>query len=90
MAWFLNYYKCAQCGRRWSDEWSCTCDDECPRCGARDMEATRSDDLTTIIEREGDVFILLRSPEFAEHDPDYQELGRFKTERQAKRFAARH
>jgi hypothetical protein len=54
------------------------------------MEATRSDDLTTIIEREGDVFILLRSPESAEHDPDYQELGRFKTERQAKRFAARH
>ena len=33
MAWFLNYYNCARCDTDWTDEWSCTCDDECPHCG---------------------------------------------------------
>jgi DNA-directed RNA polymerase subunit RPC12/RpoP len=86
MAWFLNHYKCERCGRRWTDEWSCMCDDECPHCGARDMTPQRSDDLTTLIEPEGQQFVVLRSPETAEHDPDYQELGRFQSEDEAVAF----
>jgi hypothetical protein len=35
MAWFLNHYTCYRCGRDWSDDWSCMCDDDCPYCGAR-------------------------------------------------------
>ena len=36
MAWFLNFYKCDQAAST-TDERSCICNDECPRCGARNM-----------------------------------------------------
>ena len=83
MAWFLNHYKCERCKGTWSDQWSCTCDDECPHCGARDMTPAESEDLTEVIEPRGAEFVVLRSPETAEHDPDYRELGRFATRKQA-------
>jgi hypothetical protein len=88
MAWFLNFYKCDRCRRRWTDEWSCMCDDECPRCGARDMSPYKSDDLTELIERDGGDFIVMRSPDTAEHDPGYKELGRFPTRAKAEEFLA--
>lgn len=88
MAWFLNHYKCDRCRRRWSDEWSCTCDDDCPHCGARHMSPSRSDDLTELVEAEGSTFVVLRSPDTAEHEPDYEEIGRFPTEAKAKEFLA--
>jgi hypothetical protein len=72
MAWFLNFYKCARCRRRWTDEWSCMRDDTCPHCGAREME--------------GKEFIVFWSPETAEHDPDYRELGRFPSREKALEF----
>jgi hypothetical protein len=59
MAWFLNFYKCVRCKRRWTDEWSCTCDDQCPHCGARDMSPTHSEDLTEFVEREGGEFVAI-------------------------------
>lgn len=43
-AWFLNYYQCP-CGNTWSDEWSCTCDDECSECGLS-ISPDESDDLS--------------------------------------------
>lgn len=88
MAWFRNYYRCDRCRRVWRDEWSCTCDDDCPYCGSRHMTPFKSDDLTEVILREGRTFIALRSPETAEHDPDYRELGRFRTRREAEDFLA--
>ena len=63
MAWFLNLYKCDRCRRRWADEWSCMCDDECPRCGARNMTPYDSEDLTTLIEEEGSEYVVLWSPD---------------------------
>lgn len=33
-AWFENDYSCPDCDTKWTDEWSCTCDDECPSCGS--------------------------------------------------------
>src|SRR5438552_16494504 len=86
MAWFLNFYGCARCKRRWTDEWSCMCDDDCPHCGARHMSPFQSEELTTLIEEEGKQFIVLWSPETAEHEPDYRELGRFPSREQALRF----
>ena len=62
MAWFLNVYSCDRCRRGWTDEWSCMCDDECPHCGARDMSPFDSEDLTEIIEQDGDEFVAFRSP----------------------------
>lgn len=64
------------------------CDDECPYCEARDNTPVQSDDLTMLIEREGAEFVVLRSPETAEDDPDYLEVARFATEEQAKEFFA--
>ncbi len=88
MAWFLNIYRCARCKRIWTDEWSCTCDDDCPHCGARHMSPCHSEDVTEFIERDGNEFVAIRSPETAEHDPDYRELGRFPTREKAEEFLA--
>jgi hypothetical protein len=52
------------------------------------MTPYKSDDLTTVVHRNGGEFVVLRSPDTAEHDADYRELGRFPTRTQAKRFAA--
>jgi hypothetical protein len=88
MAWFLNFYRCDECDRRWTDDWSCMCNDECPYCGARDMTPVRSEDLTELIEEEGGEFVVLRSPETAEDKPNYRELGRFPTHAKAEEFLA--
>ena len=62
------------------------CDDECPRCGARDLSPFKSKDLTELVTADGAEFIVLRSPETAEHDPDYGEVGRFSTRAKAEEF----
>ena len=88
MAWFRNHYTCARCDYEWEDEWSCMCDDDCPSCGARHMSPHDSDELTEIIERDGNEFVVLWSPETAGYAPDYRELGRFPTRTKAKAFLA--
>jgi hypothetical protein len=88
MAWYRNYYICERCDSTWTDEWSCMCDDDCPRCGDRHMSPYNSDDLTEIIERDGQGFVVLWSPETAEHKADYRELGRFATKDEAEAFLA--
>ena len=52
------------------------------------MSPDESDDLTTVIESDGYKFVVLWSPETAEHDPDYCELGFFPTREQAEAFIA--
>ncbi|MFZ3349599.1 MAG: hypothetical protein WA268_01860 [Xanthobacteraceae bacterium] len=52
------------------------------------MSPYDSDDLTDVIVEEGDKFVVLRSPETAEHDADYRELGRFATLTEAEAFLA--
>lgn len=75
MPWFRNHYRCARCHGTWSDEWSATCDDDCPLCGARHMSPTTSEDLTvTTVERNDGRFATLRSADSAEHSPDYEEV----------------
>ena len=88
MAWFLNHYECDRCGGDWTDEWSCTCDDDCPDCGARHMSPSESDDLTHVIEQRGDRFVVLRSPDAAEHSPDYFEMASFTTRQEAEHYLA--
>lgn len=88
MAWFLNHYRCGDCGEKWSDEWSCCCDDECDRCGSRDWSPYRSDDLTEVIEQQGDQFAVLLSPENAEHRPNYRTVARFPTQAAAQKFVS--
>jgi hypothetical protein len=47
------------------------------------MTPYNSEDLTDLIEQDGDQFVVLRSPETAEHDPDYCELGSFASREKA-------
>jgi len=89
MSWFLNHYKCARCGSKWTDEWSCMCDDDCPSCGARHMSPDDSEDLTYVIARREQTFAVLYSPDTAEHNPDYDELAAFPTRRQARAYLAK-
>lgn len=86
MAWFRNHYRCAECGCKWADEWSCMCDDDCPHCGARHMSPLESDDLTEIIEESRGKFVVPRSPGTAEHLPEYKEIGRFSSIEEAETF----
>jgi predicted nucleic acid-binding Zn-ribbon protein len=90
MAWFLNYYTCDRCGEDWTDEWSCRCDDDCPNCGARHMSPHDSDDLTHVVEQRGDKFVALRSPDAAEHTPEYFELASFPTQSEAENYLAKN
>jgi hypothetical protein len=50
------------------------------------MTPATSDDLTELVLQVGDQFLALRSPDTAEHDPQYQELGRFPTRTKAEEF----
>ena len=79
MAWFHNRYRCERCQFDWHDEWSCTSDDDCPACGARHISPYDSDDLTEVIAKQGDAFVVYRSADTADHRPDYQEVGVFQT-----------
>jgi hypothetical protein len=86
MAWYRNYYICERCDSKWTDEWSCMCDDDCRQCGARHMSPYNCDDLTEMIVPDGIEFIVLWSPETAEHTAEYRELGRFATRADAETF----
>ncbi|HEY7578636.1 MAG TPA: hypothetical protein VH855_13665 [Acetobacteraceae bacterium] len=86
MAWFLNQYVRETCEGKWEDGWSATCDDDCPRCGARHMVPYRSIDLTEIIVEDDDTFVVLRSPDAAEDSPDYDVVTRFATREEAEAF----
>jgi hypothetical protein len=50
------------------------------------MCPTKSEDLTELIEQCDNEFVVLRSPDTAEHAPDYEELGRFPTRVKAEAF----
>ena len=89
MAWFQNHYRCENCGREWEDAWSSTCEDDCPHCGARHMSPYDSDDLTEIIEKRGDAFVVLHSRDKAEHTPDYEEIAKFPTREAAEAYLRR-
>jgi hypothetical protein len=52
------------------------------------MSPFNSEDLTELIERDGNTFVALRSPNSAEHEPDYREVGRFPTRAKAEEFLA--
>ncbi|MHC2256653.1 hypothetical protein ACVILK_006345 [Bradyrhizobium embrapense] len=52
------------------------------------MTPIRSDDLTELIEEERGEFVVMRSPDSAAYDPDYEEIGRFPTRLQAEEFLA--
>lgn len=46
MALFRNFYRCVRCRHEWTDDWSATCDDDCPQCGARHLSPYKSQETT--------------------------------------------
>jgi hypothetical protein len=62
------------------------CDDDCPHCGARHMSPYEADDLTEVIEQDGDEFVVRRSSQTAGHCPNYRDLARFATLEEAEAF----
>jgi hypothetical protein len=64
------------------------CDDDCPHCGARHASPLESDDLTEVVIEDGGAFVVLRSPDMAEHDPLYDEIARFPTAELAAKYIA--
>ena len=44
--WFINYYRCPECGYEWEDEWSACCEDDCPECELRHITPYDSDDIS--------------------------------------------
>jgi hypothetical protein len=75
MAWYRNFYSCTDCGTSWEDEWSCCCDDECPNCGSGDWSPYESEDLTFLVEQEGENFVVFESPISAEGNPSYARIA---------------
>ena len=50
------------------------------------MSPVDSDDLTHIVKTKGEMFVVLQSPESAEHDPAYREIVQFETMKEATDF----
>jgi hypothetical protein len=88
MAWFRNHYVCIVCDGHWIAERSAALEDDCPFCRAYGVTPYKSDDRTVIVEPDGDVFVVLSSPDTAAQDPDYRPLGRFASRDKAKAFLA--
>ena len=42
---YRAWYRCPDCAAEWQAVWDCACDEECPSCDARDIEARRADRL---------------------------------------------
>jgi hypothetical protein len=89
MAWFLKYYRHIKCGTKWTDEWSCACNDKCRRCGA-EIEPYDWDDLSVIVDQtdDGTGWAVLVSPPEAEHTPNYA-VTLFERREEAEAFANR-
>jgi hypothetical protein len=86
VAWFRNQYLCEDCECEWQDEWSATCDDDCPECGSRHMEPFDSIDLTETIEEFNGKFLVYRSPDSAEDSADYELIAECGTREAAEEF----
>jgi len=42
---FINYYRCPNDGEEWANVWNCCCNDRCPKCGLKDIEPYKSEDV---------------------------------------------
>jgi hypothetical protein len=54
-------------------------DEECPSCNAQGIAPYDANELTFLIIERTDDYAVLRSPETAEHTPDYVEVTNFPT-----------
>jgi hypothetical protein len=79
MAWFQNFYECHGCGAKWKGEWSCMVDEECLHCDAKNITPYDANELTFLVVERAHNYVVARSPDTAEHTPDYVEVAEFST-----------
>jgi hypothetical protein len=80
MAWYLKYYECSECGTKWTNEWSCACNDRCPNCRA-ETEPYDDEDLSYLVKPSAPgKFMVMFSPDSAESSPDYEPIATFSNE----------
>lgn len=87
MAWYIKYYRHEECQTIWTDEWSCACNDHCPKCNA-EIEPYDWKDLSLLIEEDQAGWLVKVSPPSASNSPDY-EKNFFEKKRAAQLFAAK-
>ncbi len=86
MAWCLKYYECSRCSTKWTDEWSCACNDRCPSCRT-ETEPYDDEDLSYIVRPVArGKFEVAFSPESAESAPKYKPIAVFDKESDALAF----
>jgi hypothetical protein len=54
-------------------------DEECPYCNAKDISPYDANDVTFLVVKQERGYVVLRSPDTAEHHPDYVEIREFAT-----------
>lgn len=83
MAWCLKYYECTKCRIKWTDAWSCACNDRCPNCRT-EIEPYDDEELTYVVESDpAGKFTVMFSPDSADDSPDYESIGVFGDEADA-------
>lgn len=88
MAWYIKYYRHTECRTIWTDEWSCACNDHCPKCNA-EIEPYDWEDVSVITEEVSvGKWIVRVSPLTASDHPAYNNRT-FTTKRRAHQFAAK-
>ena len=82
VAWYNNHYVCTECAAVWDSDWSCSSDDDCPECVARNISPISSEDLTVIVEPNVDgSWKIWRSPSEADEKPRYEIVGLLKVQK---------
>jgi len=60
--WYENSYLCPKCNSRWTDEWSCTCNDRCPVCDLESSPTSSRDLSRGLLPEEFELASLIASP----------------------------
>jgi hypothetical protein len=61
-------------------------DEDCPYCRAREISPHDAHDLTFLIMKRESGYVVMHSPETAEHTPDYVEAAEFPTREAAEAY----
>jgi hypothetical protein len=68
---FTNYYVCPRCRTRWTDEWTCMCNDRCPKCN---LEVQPCDSHDNDPEPEGDCLALANDQDCLERGFSFDDM----------------
>ncbi len=50
--WYKKYYVCPRCATEWTDEWSCLCNDRCPKCALEIIPVSWEDKCRPLLRKD--------------------------------------